>query len=60
RFSQLHNEERFQPSGALLNLSKDDWYDLQEDGFQVLFQRSAVKRTKYQGLKRNMTFLKRK
>jgi len=60
RFSQLHNEERFQPSGALLNLSKDDWYDLQEDGFQVLFQRSAVKRTKYQGLKRNMTFLKSK
>lgn len=60
RFSQLHNEERFQPSGALLNLSKDDWYDLQEDGFQVLFQRSAVKRTKYQGLKRNITFLKRK
>jgi epoxyqueuosine reductase len=60
RFSQLHNEERFQPSGALLNLSKDDWYDLQEDGFQLLFQRSAVKRTKYQGLKRNITFLKRK
>jgi len=57
RFSQLHNEERFQPSDALLNLSKDDWNGLQEDGFQVLFERSAVKRTKYQGLKRNITFL---
>lgn len=59
RFSVLHNEERFQPSTELLNLSKDDWQNLQEDGFQVLFQRSAVKRTKYHGLKRNITFLKR-
>ena len=57
RFSLLHNEERFQPSAPLLDLSKDDWQNLQEEGFQVLFQRSAVKRTKFQGLKRNITFL---
>jgi epoxyqueuosine reductase len=60
RFSVLHNEERFQPSASLLDLSKDDWQNLQEEGFQVLFQRSAVKRTKFQGLKRNITFLKGK
>jgi len=60
RFSLLHNEERFQPTPQLLDLSKNDWHNLQEEGFQVLFQRSAVKRTKYQGLKRNITFLKGK
>ena len=60
RFSLLHNEERFQPSTPLLDLSIDDWQNLQEEGFQVLFQRSAVKRTKFHGLKRNITFLKGK
>lgn len=60
RFSVLHNEERFQPTPQLLDLSKNDWHNLQEEGFQVLFQRSAVKRTKFQGLKRNITFLKGK
>jgi epoxyqueuosine reductase len=60
RFSVLHNEERFLPTPTLLDLSKDDWHNLQEEGFQILFQRSAVKRTKFKGLKRNITFLNRK
>ena len=60
RFSVLHNEERFQPTPQLLDLSKNDWHNLQEEGFQILFQRSAVKRTKFQGLKRNITYLKGK
>lgn len=60
RFSVLHNEERFLPTPTLLDLSKDDWQNLQEEGFQILFQRSAVKRTKFKGLKRNITFLNRK
>lgn len=58
RFSVLHDEQRFEPHSDLLNLKKQDWLDLQEEGFQVLFQRSPVKRTKYKGLKRNISFLK--
>ena len=58
RFSVLHNEERFEPHPDLLDLKKQEWMDLQEEGFQILFQRSPVKRTKYKGLKRNITFLK--
>ena len=58
RFSVLHNEERFEPHPDLLDLKKQDWMGLQEEGFQILFQRSPVKRTKYKGLKRNITFLK--
>ncbi len=58
RFSSLHNEPRFIPHPDLLDLKKQDWMDLQEEGFQLLFQKSPVKRTKFQGLKRNISFLK--
>jgi epoxyqueuosine reductase len=58
RFSSLHNEPRFIPHPDLLDLKKQDWMDLQEEGFQLLFQKSPVKRTKFHGLKRNMSFLK--
>jgi epoxyqueuosine reductase len=58
RFSSLHNEPRFIPHPDLLDLKKQDWMDLQEEGFQLLFQKSPVKRTKFNGLKRNMSFLK--
>lgn len=56
RFSLMHNEPRFKPSQNLLQLSKSDWHDLSEDVFNELFKLSAVKRTKFQGLKRNIDF----
>jgi epoxyqueuosine reductase len=58
RFSSLHNEPRFIPHPDLLDLKKQDWMDLQEEGFQLLFQKSPIKRTKFKGLKRNISFLK--
>lgn len=58
RFSSLHNEPRFIPHPDLLDLKKQDWMDLQEEGFQLLFQKSPVKRTKFKGIKRNISFLK--
>jgi len=57
RFSLIHNEPRFKPSQNLLQLSKSDWHDLSEDVFNELFKLSAVKRTKFNGLKRNIDFL---
>ena len=57
-FSLQHNEPAFNPHPDLLSLTKDDWKDLQEDTFKELFRKSAVKRTKFSGLKRNITFLK--
>jgi epoxyqueuosine reductase len=57
RFSLLHNEPRFEPSQNLLQLSKSDWQDLSEEVFSELFKLSAIKRTKFNGLKRNITFL---
>ena len=58
RFSVLHEEERFQATPELLSFTKQDWLDLQEEGFQILFKKSPVKRTKFLGLKRNISFLK--
>lgn len=57
RFSKKHNVPEFNPHENLLQMSKADWDDLTEEVFRELFKGSAVKRTKYTGLKRNITFL---
>jgi len=54
----LHNEPAFAPHADLLGINKTDWQDLTEDVFQKVFKNSAVKRTKFSGLKRNISFLK--
>jgi epoxyqueuosine reductase len=59
RFSQPHNEPAFAPHPDLLTMTADDWDALTEDTFRDLFRKSAVKRTKYAGLKRNIAFLKK-
>ncbi|MEP1488131.1 MAG: tRNA epoxyqueuosine(34) reductase QueG [Algibacter sp.] len=58
RFSKSHNEPLFNPHPELLSLTKKDWEEITEDTFKKVFQKSAVKRTKYSGLKRNINFLK--
>jgi len=58
RFSTPHTEEKFQPKEELLKMKKSDWEELTEDVFNTLFEGSAVKRTKFTGLKRNIEFLK--
>ncbi|MXV52083.1 tRNA epoxyqueuosine(34) reductase QueG [Pedobacter sp. HMF7647] len=57
RFSIPHTEPEFEPKNELLQLSKSEWEELTEETFQVIFKNSAVKRTKYAGLKRNILFL---
>ena len=57
RFSKPHNESAFNPHENLLQMSKVDWEDLTEEIFRELFKKSAVKRTKYAGLKRNISLL---
>ncbi len=58
RFSKRHNEPQFEPHPNLLTMTKGDWEDITEEVFRELFRRSAVKRTKFKGLKRNIDFLK--
>lgn len=58
RFSKPTKEERFRPNNELMNYSKEEWHELTNDVFNQIFKKSAVKRTKYTGLVRNMYFLK--
>ena len=58
RFSKSHNEPLFNPHPELLSLTKKDWEEITEDTFNKVFKNSAVKRTKFSGLNRNIQFLK--
>ncbi|KAB5490108.1 tRNA epoxyqueuosine(34) reductase QueG [Flagellimonas hadalis] len=58
RFSKPHREPLFDPNPELLSFTKKDWEEITEDVFKKVFQKSAVKRTKLSGLKRNIDFLK--
>jgi len=58
RFSKAHSEPLFNPHPDLLSLTKKDWEEITEDTFRAVFKNSAVKRTKFEGLKRNIDFLR--
>lgn len=54
RFSKPHREPDFHPHGQLFEMKKDNWQELTKEVFQEIFRKSAVKRTKFEGLKRNI------
>ncbi|HET8752763.1 MAG TPA: tRNA epoxyqueuosine(34) reductase QueG [Salinimicrobium sp.] len=58
RFSKPHNEPLFNPHPDLLSMTRKDWEEITEETFRTVFKKSAVKRTKYSGLTRNIKFLK--
>lgn len=58
RFSKAHSEPLFDPHPDLLSMTSDEWEELTHEVFSDLFRKSAVKRTKFEGLKRNIKFLK--
>ena len=58
RFAKPHQEPAFDPHPDLLGMQAQEWKELTEEVFDQLFERSAVKRTQYSGLKRNIKFLK--
>lgn len=58
RFSTPHNEPLFNPNSQMISMERKDWEDITETVFQEIFKKSAVKRTKFSGLKRNIQFLK--
>lgn len=59
RFSVPHQEPDFEPHPELNGFSRKDWEELTAETFGRVFQKSAVKRAKYKGLMRNVTFLKK-
>ena len=55
--STPHNEKEFLPNKELKKLKRKDWIELTEETFNKIFEGSAVKRTKYKGLTRNIKAL---
>lgn len=59
RHAKPHMEPEFEPSGELVDLVKSGWQDLTAETFNKIFRNSAVKRTKYAGLRRNLEYLEK-
>ena len=59
RFSRPHQEPAFKPNEELANFSNKEWVEMTEETFLRVFSKSAVKRTKFSGIKRNVDFLKK-
>ncbi len=60
RFSRPHMEEAFEADQRLMKFDKREWEEITREVFNEIFKKSAVKRTKYEGLKRNIRFVSEK
>ncbi len=56
--SEPHDEGSFEPHPKLLELNSEEWQNMERPLFNELFKNSAVKRTGFKGIKRNLDFLK--
>lgn len=57
RFSRPTSEAGFTPLPEVLNFSTNDWEELTEEAFKIIFNNSPLKRSKYAGIKRNLKFI---
>jgi len=60
RFSKPNNEIQFTPIAEILSFSTNDWDELTEESFKSIFKNSPLKRSKFEGLKRNLHFIQQK
>jgi epoxyqueuosine reductase len=59
RFSRPTMEPAFSPIPEILHYNEKDWEELTEEGFKKIFASSPLKRAKYQGIKRNLRFIRK-
>jgi epoxyqueuosine reductase len=57
RFATPSAEKAFTPLPAILDFKTRDWEELTEEKFREIFRRSAIKRTRWAGLRRNLKFI---
>jgi epoxyqueuosine reductase len=60
RFSKPTQEPAFTPIAEILHYNEKDWEEVTEDGFKKIFAASPLKRAKYQGIRRNLHFLRKR
>ena len=58
RFSKANTEINFTPLPEILHFTKNDWEELTEESFRIIFKNSPLKRAKFDGIKRNLNFIK--
>jgi epoxyqueuosine reductase len=56
-FSKPHTEDRFDPSEEFQSMTRQQWKEITEEVFAKVFDKSALKRTKFSGIKRNVSFV---
>jgi len=59
RFSKPHNEPAFKPHPEIGRMERKDWEEISKEVFNALFKKSALKRAKYEGFKKNLDFVKK-
>jgi len=57
RFSKPHEEPAFEMSDEIKALKNEDWNEMTEEVFENLFSKSAIKRTGWKGIQRNIDFV---
>ena len=57
RFSKPHDELNFTPIPEILNLSTKDWQNMTEESFRKILKDSPLRRSKYNGIQRNLKFI---
>lgn len=58
RFSRPTRETEFTPLPEILHFSTKEWESLTEESFKKIFRHSPLKRTKFQGIQRNLKFIR--
>ena len=54
KFAKPTTTPELQPDEALIDMSKADWNELDEEHYRLITRHSAMKRAKYNGLRRNI------
>ena len=57
RFSKPNREQAFDPKTEIFDFNANDWLQLTQESFATIFKDSPLKRTKLQGIQRNISFL---
>jgi len=58
RFAKPNHEPAFTPVPEILNLSTSQWQEMTEESFRRIFKNSPLKRSKWQGIQRNLKAIK--
>jgi epoxyqueuosine reductase len=58
RFASPHQTDALKPLPQILGFKQTDWEEMTEESFKIIFKDSPLKRSKFEGVKRNLKFIK--